>query len=189
MKQLLPVLLMLVFVTACAARPELAARPAGNPAGIDLSGTWVLRGSPRVPLVDEQTIVLPRATGRTVETAGAQSRRQSRSKGSAAHVFLRSGRTLKISQTVYGLFISFDRAVVEEYRFGENRTVSVGPIEAQRVSGWTGETLLIETMDEDGYVLSESWRLGSDGEVLRRDVTIARDDKQTLSLQQLFDRD
>ena len=188
MKQLLLAFLVLVVVTACAARPELAARPAGNPAGVDLSGTWVLRGSSDVPPVDEQMIVLPRTTSRAAETTRPQPRRQSRSKGSAAQVFLESGRTLKISQTVHGLFISFDRAVVEEYRFGENRTVSVGPIEAQRVSGWTGETLFIETMDDDGYVLSESWRLGPDGNVLRRDIAIARGDKQTLSLQQLFDR-
>ena len=79
--------------------------------------------------------------------------------------------------------------MVEEFRFGENRTISVGPIEAQRVSGWVGETLLIETLDEDGYLLTESWRLEADGTLLARDVTISKGDKQTLALQQVFERD
>ena len=189
MKMRLLYLIAVFFIAACASRPELVSRPGGNPAGVDLSGTWVLRESGDVPLAAEQTIVLPRRTSRGPETNGRQPSRQARSKGSAAQVFLETGRTLKISQTPHGLFVSFDRAVVEEFRFGENRLVSVGPIEAQRVSGWVGETLLIETMDEDGYVLSESWRLDAGGSVLLRDVAITRGDTQTLSLQQLFDRD
>jgi hypothetical protein len=179
---------VLLLITACGAAPELLARPGGNPAGIDLSGTWILRGVPAVPMVQEQMIVLPRATGRVSDQTRQQPRRQSRSKGSAAHVFLETGKTLQINQTAFGLFISYDRAVVEEFTFGENRTVSVGPIEAQRVSGWVGDSLLIETMDEEGYLLSESWRLRDGGAVLSRDVQITRGNEQTMSLQQVFDR-
>jgi hypothetical protein len=189
MKQFWIMIFAVFFIAACSAAPELLARPGGNPAGIDLSGTWVLRGPDAVPRPQEQTIVLPRATSRVSEqTRQQQPRRKSRSKDSAVHVFLETGKTLQISQTAFGLFISYDRAVVEEFTFGENRTVSVGPIEAQRVSGWVGESLLIETMDEKGFVLSESWQLQDGGKVLRRDVQISRSDEQTMSLQQFFDR-
>ena len=189
MKRLSLALFAVFIVAACASRPELPSRPGGNPAGVDFAGTWVLRGPSDVPLVGEQGIYLPPATSRTVDTNRQRQRPQPRSRGSAVHVFLESGRRLKISQTAHGLFISFDRAVVEEYRFGENRTISVGPIEAQRVSGWVGETLLVETLDEDGYLLTESWRLEADGNRLARDVTISKGDKQTLTLQQVFERD
>lgn len=189
MKQLSLALVALLVVAGCAAKPELLSRPGGNPAGVDFTGTWVLKGRADVPPVGEQGIDVSRATSRSVDTNRQRQRPQQRSRGSAVHVFLESGRRLKISQTVHGLFISFDRAVVEEYRFGENRTISVGPIEAQRVSGWVGETLLVETLDEDGYLLTESWQLEADGNLLKRDVTINKGDKQTLALQQVFERD
>ena len=73
--------------------------------------------------------------------------------------FWKFGESLRISQTDFGLFISYDRSVVEEYRFGENRLVSIGPIQAQRVSGWDGPVFVVETLDSDGSILFESWRL------------------------------
>jgi hypothetical protein len=69
------------------------------------------------------------------------------------------GTALKVTQTGSGLFFSFDRSVVEEYRFGENREVEVGAITAERVSGWEGRSYVIETLDKDGAKLIESWQL------------------------------
>jgi hypothetical protein len=105
------------------------------------------------------------------------------------HVFVEAGQALKITQTDYGLFISFDRAVVEEYNFGEKRIVNVGPIEAQRVSGWVEKVFIIETMDAKGNLLTESWRLGEDGETLVRDIVIVEDQEPAWSSQQRFDRE
>jgi hypothetical protein len=104
-------------------------------------------------------------------------------------VFLEHGKSLKVTQTEFGLFFSFDRAIVEEYNFGEKRIVNVGPIEAQRVSGWDGDRFVAETMDEDGYVLTESWRLDADGTRLVRDISIAREDKTVHETQQVFERE
>ena len=64
---------------------------------------------------------------------------------------------------------------------------AVGPIEAQRVSGWEGPTLVVETMDDGGNVLRESWSLDG-GDVLVRDVVIVSGDEETLSVRQVFDR-
>ena len=102
-------------------------------------------------------------------------------------MFIESGSLLKISQTGQGLFISFDRAVVEEYTFGENRVVSVGPIEAQRVSGWQGSAFVVETLDEQGTLLTESWKIDVD-DVLARQISISKGDKEQYSSQQRFDR-
>ena len=101
------------------------------------------------------------------------------------HLFLESGKALKVSQTDYGLFFSFDRAVVEEYNFGENRVVSIGPIQAQRVSGWVGPAFVVETMDEDGHVLTERWQL-EEG-TLTREISIARGEDLSFSKRQVFD--
>ena len=151
-------------ITGCSSEPTLETKSAAVPAGIDLSGHWRLReGSP-----------------------DAESPR--RKDGSLVHVFLETGRTLKITQTAYGLFISFDRAVVEEYRFGENREVKVGEATAKRASGWEGDHYLIETLDDDGALLTETYRLGDGGKTLVRTIKITHRQQTRLDVRQTFDR-
>ncbi|MGI9249288.1 MAG: hypothetical protein ACR2QI_09755 [Woeseiaceae bacterium] len=86
------------------------------------------------------------------------------------------------------MFISFDRAIVEEYTFGENRVVSVGPIEAQRVSGWQEGVFVIETLDDQGAILTESWHLDAGGDLLVRTISVAQGSEEQFSSQQRFDR-
>lgn len=115
-------------------------------------------------------------------------RRPKRAPGADVTMFLESGESLKISQTPDGLFISFDRAIVEEYTFGENRIVSVGPIEAQRVSGWKEQVFVVETLDEQGVLLTESWHIEADGALLVREISVTRGDNEQFSTRQRFDR-
>ncbi len=178
--------LTVLILAACATKPQLLPRSGGNPTGTDLSGNWALQGSAELPRVDEQKIIVPRSGPTGENRSQSRPRRERRSNGSSVHVFMETGKALRISQTEYSLFISFDRAVVEEYTFGENRTVSVGPIEAQRVSGWNTSTYVVETMDEDGNLLTETWRV--EGDVLVRNVTITRGNDMKLGVQQVFDR-
>ena len=183
-----PVLIAGLALAACASRPELAARSDVVPSGADLSGFWQLReepGSKPFPRGDaEPGIRIPPKT--TAPSAGK--RRPKRASGGSVTMFLETGAALKISQTPDGLFISFDRAIVEEYTFGENRIVAVGPIEAQRVSGWNGMAFVVETLDGQGTLLTESWRLESGGAVLLREISIVRGDKEQFSTRQRFDR-
>lgn len=180
----------LVLLAGCASPlPPLEPGSARAPAGVDFSGNWLLRsdgstargalpgGPPEAGLSIEETVRRP-----------TRRRSSRRSSGPAVHVFLETGRALKITQTDFGFFVSLDRSVVEEFTFGENRTVSVGPIEAQRVSGWQGATYVVETLDEEGAILREEWKLDEDGAVLRRDVSISRKDEVQYGLQQHFDR-
>lgn len=175
-------------LVACAAMPELVAKSAIVPAGTDLSGYWQLRvesGAKAAPPGGaEPGIRIPPQVSRR----NPERRPNSRSSGTAARVFFEKGESLKITQTGSGLFISFDRAVVEEYTFGENRTVEVGPIEAQRVSGWEGTSYVVETLDRDGALLTEAWRLADNGAVLVRDVSLVQGDKQKWFLRERFDR-
>ena len=177
-----------MLIVGCASRPVLQPKSAKVPPGIDFSGIWQLREDPNVrpfPAAGgEKRIVIPSDNPRQQRIGTRPSKR---SKGSAVHVFIESGSLLKISQTGQGLFISFDRAVVEEYTFGENRVVSVGPIEAQRVSGWQGSAFMVETLDEQGTLLTESWKIDVD-DVLARQISISKGDKEQYSSQQRFDR-
>jgi hypothetical protein len=66
--------------------------------------------------------------------------------------------------------------------------VSVGPIEAQRVSGWEASTLVVETLDEQGALLTESWYLDTDRNVLVRDISVTRGSDEQFSTRQLFER-
>jgi hypothetical protein len=93
---------------------------------------------------------------------------------------------LKITQTESGIFVSFDRSVVEEYRFGENRTISVGAISAARVSGWEGAAYVVETLDEDNAKLVDVYRLQNGGRRLQRSIEIWHKDQKILGLVQEF---
>lgn len=154
--------LVIVCIGGCAAREVLIPKSPVVPAGVNLSGQWLLRG------------------------AEGESRRAARE--TLVHVFLETGRSVKVTQTTSGLFISFDRSVVEEYRFGEQREISVGEIRADRVSGWEGASYVIETLDADGAKLVERYRLDEDGRVLRRRIRLTDGSKVELDLEQVFDR-
>lgn len=186
-------LVTFLLLVGCATREELIAKSADVPAGVDLSGQWQLR-------VDSQDTV-ERLSEAGREAAGGMealvpgssrqprgSSRQRSSDGPSVHVFLETGNALKVTQTGFGLFISFDRAIVEEYRYGEKRQVNVGPIIADRVSGWDGETYIIETLDEDGAKLIETYRLSGDGSKLIRKISVIDDDAGQLIVEQIFDR-
>lgn len=108
--------------------------------------------------------------------------------GASVRVFLEFGDSLKITQTYFGLFISYDRSVVEEYTYGENHTVAIGPIEATRVSGWEGQSFVVETLDDSGTILYEAWHLEEDGTVLIRDIRISKGETDGFVYQQIFDR-
>ena len=111
-----------------------------------------------------------------------------RDEGAAVRVFLEMGQRLKITQTAHSLFVSFDRAIVEEFTFGEKRIVTVGPIEARRVSGWEGGRFIVETMDRDGALLAETWYLDSIDATLVREVRITRGEREEFAVRQVFDR-
>ena len=104
-----------------------------------------------------------------------------------ARSFLERGRLLKITQLDTALLISFDRAIVEEYRYDELRIASIGPIRAQRSSGFRGEALEILTLDEDRALLSERWQIVA-GDRLQRRVSITRKDKTLLGIVETYRR-
>ena len=181
-----PVIVCLT-IAGCAAAPELLPKSAVVPEGVDFSGKWQLReapGSKRPQAGDtEPGIRIPPANARRLAT-----QRPTRGRlRTAVSVFVENGTLLNISQTAAGLFISFDRSVVEEYTFGENRIVSVGPIEAKRISGWENGKFVIQTLDDDGSILTESWQLSENQKVLLRQISIAKGDKEQYSAVQQFD--
>lgn len=152
----------LLLLVGCGSEPVLITRPDPVPAGIDLSGNWV-----------------------QVENSGIS---QPSARDTAVHVFLKRGESIKITQTADGIFVSFDRSVVEEYRYGENRSISIGEITADRASGWAENGYVIETIDEDGALLIDTYRLRNDGESIRRTIVLLDRGRELLSLQLDFDR-
>lgn len=118
----------------------------------------------------------------------SHNRERRKRSGMSAQVFLEYGESLKISQTDFGIFISYDRSIVEEYTFGENRLVTIGPIEANRVSGWEANAFVVETLDDDGTTLTESWHLENNDSVLVRNIRINKGEKEKFALRQVFDR-
>jgi len=188
--RLFPILLMalLAFSSGCATREELIAKSAIVPAGVDLSGRWQLRveSEDTVRRIGEAEVEA--AGGRASAGLVKEKKRRRSSDGALVHVFLEVGTSLKLTQTEHGLFISFDRSIVEEYRFGEKRVVNVGPIVADRVSGWEGTNYIIETLGEKGGKLIETYVLADGGSSLIRTVTLYRDGEIQIDIEQVFDR-
>jgi hypothetical protein len=170
-RTLTALILLGMLLCACAGREVLVSKSATAPPGLDLSGIWTLR--------DEQA-----ASGNVEQPDPA--RRANRA--ALVHVFMEKGRRLKLTQTEHGLFVSFNRSIVEEYRFGENRIVSVGEIQASRVSGWENDNYVIETLTDDGYKLVERYGLENNGASLVRTVAISRRDKPHSRFVQKYDR-
>lgn len=177
-----------LLLTACAAKEVLEVRSADVPAGVNLGGQWRLRAESNETnrrLFKAGTA----AVGGQQELLSRKQRSKSRkSSDSLVHVFLETGTNLKITQTADGLFVSFDRAIVEEYRFGEYRQVNVGPIAADRASGWEQGAYVIETLDNDGNKLQERYQLADGGALLLRQISIWSRRDLELSLVQSFDR-
>ena len=174
-------LALLLFVTGCSSEPVLNSRPAAVPASVEFSGLWRLQ---------DPDNAIPEAAASSEPLLPPRNRSGSR-KNRIGHqpvrVFLEHGKNLKVTQTDFGLFIAYDRSIVEEYRFGENRLVTVGPIEAKRVSGWDGEVFVVETLDREGNLLVERWWL-EPGDRLMRRIRLNDGDRNVLSLQQEFRR-
>lgn len=166
------------------------------PAGVDLSGNWIIRSTdPEAQrrlreairktdgIPDDELFRLP-----TQQSSQSRSSHNRRVRGGLVYVFLETGSALKITQTPYGLFIAFDRAVVEEFRFGENRIVNVGEVEAQRVTGWEGSQLVVETLDRNSMKLTERFQLSHDGMVLERTINLRSKGGEQETIVQTFDR-
>ena len=184
----------LLLLGACSTPEVLEPRDGAVPVGTDLSGDWLMRQiSPaerrrirdainKTDGVDEEDVFKPK------RSAQSTSRSRRSRKGGLVYVFLETGTALKVTQTEYGLFISFDRSVVEEFRFGENRLVSVGEVEAQRVTGWDGNQLVVETLDKNGMKLTERFQLKDGGKTLQRLITLRSQKLEEETIVQEFDR-
>jgi len=178
----------------CATGPKPELLPLGDviPADVSLAGHWQLRDAAEDAerrLRDAQQQAAGGLADIVAPTRQERGRREPRrSDGPSVQVFLELGRNLKITQTEYALFISFDRSVVEEYRYREHRQVNVGPIQADRVSGWQDGRYVIETLDEKGALLTDTYALEAGGTVLVRSLRIVYKDVETLSMRQQFDR-
>lgn len=179
-----PAVLGFLILAGCSSAPVLVSKDPTVPMGVDLSGRWVIRGDS-----SNQRFLANSGEERLIPSSRVQrSRRQRSPSGATVHVFIEFGESLKITQTEHGIFVSYDRSIVEEFTFGENRLVSIGPIEAMRVSGWEGQSFVVETVDDTGTTLHEAWYLDADGAVLMRDVRISKGQTDSYKLQQVFDR-
>lgn len=152
-----------------------------------------MKGQPRINEainrtdgVDNKTIMREMINGQKNARNGR--RPSGETKGGLVGIFLETGALLKISQTEYGLFISFDRAIVEEYRFGENRPISVGQADAYRVSGWEGGDYVIETLGEKGMKLTDRYSISADRQRLTRHITLRSKNLEEVTIVQEFDR-
>lgn len=197
MTRVIAICLLTAAVVAGCSKPEILDPIDGTvPANVDLSGTWQIRSD----LADEQrrlqaairkTDGVRDSTLRSEPVSSELSRasqRPGKFKGGLVDVFLETGSILKVTQTDHALFISFDRSVVEEFRFGENRIVSVGQVQAQRVTGWEGSTLVVETLDKNRMKLTERFSLLDAGGTLQREITFRSKQLEEVTIVQAFTR-
>ena len=107
----LSIALVALSIAACTTHEVLLPKSAVVPAGMDFSGRWRLHDTDRESIrrIEEATAGIPDDILK--ETRRARSGRPSgSSKGIAVYVFLETGTNLKITQTEFGIFVSFDRS-------------------------------------------------------------------------------
>ena len=184
-------------LVACGSPEILAPRDGTVPAGVNLSGSWQIQAASardqrrirdairKTDGVDD-AVALERPS--STNSRSGRSRNNGKVRGGLVYVFLELGDALKITQTDHGLFVSFDRSVVEEYRFGGSQVVNVGQVQAQRAVGWEGETLIVETLDRNGMKLTERIRLTENDQVLERTIILRSRALEEESVVQRFDR-
>ena len=189
-------LLFLPILFGCGHREIMEPYPANNTSNVNLAGNWALRGDKAAIArqlnkairdtdgARDGVHVAPQARDRRGRTGS----RAGRINAGLVYVFFKNGDSLKITQTPSALFISFDRAIVEEYRFGEMRNINVGQAEAQRVSGWDGSDYVIGTLDRNGMKLSERYSLSADRKTLTRQIIFRGKNKESVSVVQAFIR-
>jgi hypothetical protein len=172
--------LSLALAACVTTAPRLTAIGEPIPPGVNFAGRWQLQQGAAGSSAGPQEAMAAARRDRGRGRPGAE--------GPPVYVFLRTGSALKITQTPDGLFVSFDRSVVEEYRFREHRLVNVGPIDAERASGWLDGRYVIRTLDSEGALLEESYALDTGGDVLVRTATIDYGSKEMLSFRHAYDR-
>jgi hypothetical protein len=197
--RVIPSCLLLPFLLLACGTPEvLEPRSAAVPPGIDFSGRWQMRPESRQgqPGISEAIDRTDGVTNRQIMREMLDRQQRARSgvpsrggtRGGLVGIFLQTGDALKITQTDHGLFISFDRSVVEEFRFGENRPISVGQADAVRVSGWEGNDYVVETLGEKGMKLTDRYSLSADARRLTRQITLRSKNLEKVTIVQEFDR-
>jgi hypothetical protein len=181
-----------LLCAVCAGKTVPTLTPIGTaiPVGISFDGRWRLNEDGQYKSDQTGRTMTGGLSGIAPPDQSARRKKKSRRNKdeSSVHVFIETGRDLKITQTADGLFVSFDRSVVEEYRFREHRLISVGPIVADRASGWEDGRYVVNTLDRQGALLTETWALVDENRQLVRTILIVYDEEQLLNLRQLFDR-
>lgn len=66
--------------------------------------------------------------------------------------------------------------------------MNVGEVAAQRVTGWEGNQLVVETLDKNGMKLTERFQLLGDGDTLQRQITFRSKKLEEETIVQEFDR-
>lgn len=183
----------LALVGCAGQREALARKSADAPPEVDLSGRWIMSDDfedmeRRIARAIRETDGIDDAKllRRTSQTNSQNRRPRQRDVGGLVHVFLENGSRLKVTQTKDGLFVGFDRSVVEEYRFGEARMIRTGGAVAQRVSGWEGEAYVVETLGEEGMKLTENYVLNTAPKSLTREIVLRSKDAESVTIVQTF---
>ena len=112
------VFLLAVSIAGCAPAEELIAKNGTAPIGVDLSGRWQLRLADldTMKRIEDAGVAAAGGLEKVVPLKKNESGQADSSKNSGAlvYVFLETGVRLKITQTVSGLFIGFDRSIRAE---------------------------------------------------------------------------
>lgn len=176
----------LAVLSACATTEVLQSYSSTVPDSVDFSGTWVIRDGFSADQRRFDRAI--QRIGNASDSKPADRQAKKKNRNGLVHVFLRMASSYKISQTRFALFFSLDRSVVQEFRFGENREVSIGEIVAQRTSGWDGTAYVVDTLDKRGMKLTERYWLNDQQNVLHREIKLRSRNNKTEILIQLFDR-
>lgn len=183
-------LLCLLLFSSCASPPDLLAFGQSITADVDLTGSWQRDDT----ISDAKLPRLESITNATQEPDPGRRvpSKTKKSKGPGAAVLLDglylSAKKLRVTQESTAIFVKFDLARVEEYRFGEKRELNVGPIAVLRVSGWEDDRYYIKSITDQHVLIEERYYMSDNGLRLHRDVQIEGKNIPLRTVRQVFNR-
>jgi len=189
-------LILIFFLSGCAAIEELEKHEVRPSPGIDLNGNWVFLGNFNenkkliTSVINKTNGVIYRGIKTTGLFDGKSSPKIKENSQGVAHLFFENTRKIKIIQTKYSLYINFDRSIVEEYSFGELKTIVLGNVKIKRSSGWVKnkDVYRIETLDEYGMKITEEYKVLANKEKLERLLIFRDKDLNEIRVTQIFMR-
>jgi len=182
-------LTFLILLMSCSTNESLVNYNQNPEELINLEGSWEYTA--KHDAQKDLDAVINRIIGKNSKKnifSSSANQKNNRNSDYVAHLFLRDAKRIKITQTRFAIYIDFNRSIVEEYKNNRVEIIELGEVKAQRSSGWQNDLYLIDTLDDRGMKITETYSLVNQDKNLQRQVIIRDKNANEVIFRRLYVR-